>query len=224
LIDSGATDDYIDRDMVAGLKLLTTTVPGRTVVLANGVQQDGSQVVPMLKFRLSSLVDRRPFVVTKLAHYDLILGKPWLSQVNPAVDWANNIVEVHHNHHTYTLHAQVPIREGHDDGSSLNLLTASQLQRAVRHKCTVFLAVVKSSSSDDVDFSKAVLGDQSEEWKTKLHALLAKHEKMFSPLPAQLPPKRSVDHEIVLEEGHKPPFLATYHMSPAELEEELYMF
>jgi hypothetical protein len=120
LIDSGATDDYINRDMIADLKLLTTTVPGRTVVLANGVQQDGSQVVPMLKFRLSSLVDRRPFVVIKLAHhYDLILGKPWLSQVNPTVDWANNIVEVHHNHHTYTLHAQVPVTEGHYDESSL---------------------------------------------------------------------------------------------------------
>jgi hypothetical protein len=47
---------------------------------------------------------------------------------------------------------------------------------------------VKPSSSDDVDFSKAVLGDQSEagveDKITCLAYILAKHEKMFSTLPA----------------------------------------
>ena len=32
------------------------------------------------------------FYITKIGHYDLILGKPWLSQHNPHVDWEKNTV------------------------------------------------------------------------------------------------------------------------------------
>ncbi|KID93909.1 retrotransposon nucleocapsid protein, partial [Metarhizium majus ARSEF 297] len=38
------------------------------------------------------------FYVTKLGKYDIILGKPWLTDHNPHVDWATNTVTFNSNH------------------------------------------------------------------------------------------------------------------------------
>lgn len=46
LIDSGATDDYIDSRIACMLKLPTVYVADRSVVLADGSRQDGSRIVP----------------------------------------------------------------------------------------------------------------------------------------------------------------------------------
>ena len=32
--------------------------------------------------------------VTKLEDYDVILGKPWLTRLNPKIDWKKNIVKL----------------------------------------------------------------------------------------------------------------------------------
>jgi hypothetical protein len=108
LLDSGAEKDYVDPHVVDMLKLPTILEPDQKVILANGYEQDGSSVVPMLSYRLGQLKDKRPFTVTQLANYDLILGKPWLSYFNPDIDWVDNTVAVTHKGHTCILSA-------HDD-------------------------------------------------------------------------------------------------------------
>jgi len=84
--------------------------------------------------------------VTKLSNYDLILGKPWLTQFNPDIDWSANVVTVVSKNHVYTLHAQ----DAPDAAvcSSLNSLAAFQVKRALRHECDAFLAVLKSSGNE----------------------------------------------------------------------------
>ena len=32
--------------------------------------------------------------VTKLDDYDVILGKPWLTKLNPKIDWKKNVVKL----------------------------------------------------------------------------------------------------------------------------------
>ena len=51
----------------------------------------------------------------------------------------------------------------------------------------------------------------------EVERLLSKHAKTFGPMPAHLPPQRSVDHGIELESGSKPPYLPIYKLSPREL-------
>ena len=49
--------------------------------------------------------------------------------------------------------------------------------------------------------------------------LVTFRDVMQDALPKELPPRREIDHEIVLEEGAKPPARAPYRMAPPELEE-----
>ena len=42
---------------------------------------------------------------------------------------------------------------------------------------------------------------------------------MPAELPKQFPPRRAIDHQIVLESGARPPARAPYRMSPIELKE-----
>lgn len=123
LIDSGANENYINTNLVHALNLPTIPLPDKTVVLADGRHQDGSKAMPALTFRIGQFKDKRSFLVTQLAHYDLILGKPWFTIFNPTIDWLNNIVTIHHKGHTHVLHANY--MHVHDDESCLSMLSAT---------------------------------------------------------------------------------------------------
>jgi hypothetical protein len=86
-----------------------------------------------LKFRIDKFKDRRPFTVTKLAQDDIVLGKPWLTQFNPDIDWVNNVVTLVKNGVEYQM--QPPL-EGDANGSTgdaaFGLLSGLQVKRAMR--------------------------------------------------------------------------------------------
>jgi hypothetical protein len=77
LLDSGASEHYMDPDAVRKLNLPVLSLGDRQVQL--GTLQDCSNIVPSVKYRLNKLKDRRPFTVTKLAQDDIVLGRPWLT-------------------------------------------------------------------------------------------------------------------------------------------------
>ena len=41
--------------------------------------------------------------VTNLEDYDIILGKPWLTRLNPYIDWKKNTVKLRHKRHYIKL-------------------------------------------------------------------------------------------------------------------------
>lgn len=49
--------------------------------------------------------DKRTLDVTDLEDYDVILGKPWLTELNPHIDWSKNIVKLRHKGHYIKLKA-----------------------------------------------------------------------------------------------------------------------
>lgn len=213
LIDSGAGENYCDTKLVDELKLPTLYQPGRKVQLGGPVTQDASRIIPELKFRIKGYKDRCPFTVTKLAQDDVILGKPWLSYINPDIDWPTNTIKITKKGVTYQL--QTPNGK-EDEREELPLLSALQIKKKLRKGATVFLAVIREIPEQPMQSSS---GEQSEAWKEQLQKVLEKHKEVFEKLPEGLPPKRSVDHKIELEPGAKPPYLPIYHMSPLELEE-----
>ena len=86
LIDSGASEDFIDRNLVTAVSLQAVHgAEKRKVKLANGTMQDASFKCSGVgvRFVSSGYVCDRDFLVTPLGSYGLILGKPWLTQVNP---------------------------------------------------------------------------------------------------------------------------------------------
>jgi hypothetical protein len=91
LIDCGASEDFIDRGLVTQFDLPTEKGEKMTVTLGDGRKQDASFVAKGVPVQLG--VDYkcvRNMTVTPLGVFGIILGKPWLSDVNPSVDWRTN--------------------------------------------------------------------------------------------------------------------------------------
>uniref|UniRef100_A0A383WFN5 Reverse transcriptase n=1 Tax=Tetradesmus obliquus TaxID=3088 RepID=A0A383WFN5_TETOB len=220
LLDSGASEEYIDPSVVKKLNLPTLSLSDRQVQLGNGALQDCSFVVPSLKFRIDKFKDRRPFTVTKLAQDEIVLGKPWLTQFNPDIDWVHNVVTLVKNGVEYQLHPPVEGGANTAEEATFGLLSGLQVKRAMRKGAMAFLAVLREATDSKVAELEEVKFDYDDpEWAERMRQVLRKHKQLFQGMPKGLPPKRSVDHKIELEAGSKPPFGPIYHMSPLELEE-----
>ena len=95
LIDSGASEDFVGRELVQAYDMPTSRGPQkRQVRLANGSKQDASYVLADAPIQLGEYRTTRTLTVTPLGGYGLILGKPWLTDVNPGIDWVTNEVTV----------------------------------------------------------------------------------------------------------------------------------
>jgi len=220
LIDSGASEDYIDEKIVADMRLPTLQLQQREVRLANGTLQDASSVVPDLQIRIGQFKDRRPVTVTRLAHHDIILGKPWLTAHNPDIDWVSNTMTLQKNNTIYTL--KQPTDHSTPRTPAVDLLTAMQVKKQLRKGATAFLATLKEVTDDPASLNsmeQLPLPAGDSPWTSQLHQTLRRHSSIFGKLPRGLPPARGVEHEIQTEPGAKPPYSRIYHMSPLELAE-----
>jgi hypothetical protein len=214
LVDSGASHDFVAAHLVTQLKL-PTTQDDTVVVLGNGSRQDGSLLVPQLSYRIKSFKDTRPFRVTKLANYDIILGKPWLTMFNPAINWTNNNIKLYTRGQTHVL---APKHTREDDGA-VGLLSAIQLKRLLKQGNEAYLAVLTEVQEGEGDTDCPATQHTMPELQGAVQKLMESYHKTLGPMPKHLPPRRDVDHEIELEPGTKPPFMPVYHMSPRELAE-----
>lgn len=231
LVDSGASEDYVSAALVTSLKLPVVEGEPTSVRLGDGHRGDASFVVPRLTYRVKSFKDTRSFRVTKLAGYDIILGKPWLTQFNPSIDWVANSVRFWHKAVQFILEPPKQSDEG------VSLIKPQKLAKLLRQGERCFMAVVSEVCERESTLSSAestashgasgdleaqfpsAFKDTIQEVKPAMQRVLQRFGKLFGPLPKRLPPQRDVDHEIELGPGTKPPFLPIYHLSPRELEE-----
>jgi hypothetical protein len=80
----------------------TSSSHKRCVSLANGAGQDASATLTNATMVMTSRPEEGSHMfeytinptVTALGHYDLILGKPWLTRVNPQPDWMFNTLAI----------------------------------------------------------------------------------------------------------------------------------
>ena len=95
MIDSGASSQFIDLDFALGLNLaLDKKTTPEDLVLADGVRSKVGQITHTctLKLMIDQHLETLTFHVTKLAGWNLIVGKPWLKHHNPTVNWTMNSV------------------------------------------------------------------------------------------------------------------------------------
>jgi hypothetical protein len=202
--------------------------------------------VPGAKIIIDGFECRRDLLVTPLEGYDVILGKPWLTQYNPDVDWTANAV-------TITLAGTVhclstPVSASHrEETPGIQLLSGIQLRGAVHQGEDVYLVHITAQGDivqdvpneqafvppgDDKDgmpgqlprwlpFSElhTVAFDEGPVFADHFAPILERYASVFAPLPDGLPPKRAVDHKIELEPGTAPPFKSVFKMSVPELQE-----
>jgi hypothetical protein len=205
MIDSGGQTNFIDEEMVNHFKIphLLKEIPD-TIQLANGEVQESTALLKDAKVRIGTYKDKEVFHLTKLrGSYDAILGKPWLTRVNPDIDWGEHKVMFNHGGKKHTL--KPPSNRGDNI-----LLSNIELREAMITEEPMYLC----------SLSNPKLGDSSGEIKVDLTPVLEEFKDVFpDKLPTGLPPERAVDHEIHLEANASPPFKGLYRMSETELAE-----
>jgi len=90
MIDSGATEDFIDREVCnkQWIKMIKAKNP-REIYLAEGKPSAMGPVTHMTKvpMDISSNSELTTFQVANLQNHEVILGMPWLREHNPIIDW-----------------------------------------------------------------------------------------------------------------------------------------
>lgn len=230
LVDCGASGNFIDEDFVRRNGLVTELISSdrsSEVTLADGskkrirerVKNASIEVAPSYKFKAS-------FTVMSLNGYEAILGMPWLSRANPSIHWPSGTISVMSEDGrsivlcTETSSQSKGQEEQKEESKQCRLINDQEIPRPEAPE--KFIALQK----DEQVMCVAWLQPQSES-QSQSDAELPAAEKIVSEfkdvfpeeLPKGLPPKRDVDHEIVLMPGVKPPSRAPYRMSVKELEE-----
>jgi hypothetical protein len=93
LVDSGAMENFVDRNLVERLRLGTRPLE-RPIKLRNidGTYNTTGEImhyIDLMMCRADKKVKER-FYITGLSGIELILGYPWLRDFNPQVDWPTN--------------------------------------------------------------------------------------------------------------------------------------
>jgi len=89
MVDSGASSQFIDLDFALNLNLpLATKEKPEDLVLADGARSIVGQITHTctLKLAIDQHIEELTFQVTKLAGWNLIVGKPWLRRYNPTIN------------------------------------------------------------------------------------------------------------------------------------------
>jgi hypothetical protein len=93
MVDSGSTGDFISEKLVQRCKLYKRKYESaKTVWLADGKEHIIQSYVDST-IKLGDLIERVELAVIPLVGYDVILGIPWLTRHNPAIDWSTSAME-----------------------------------------------------------------------------------------------------------------------------------
>lgn len=199
LLDSGAEDDFISQIAVArhGLKLMQASLAA-VAVDGRRIEVYG-RLACELRARDSqgeSDSTARQFISTNIKRYDLILGKKWLREVNPDVDWFQDTWLYRKTGQEIRLCAtfkEVQL-EPDEPVHVLWYKPAPTLRGGVELGFTNLEEVVLPSEfKDDQD----VFDEQA---------------------ASQFPADTKVEHSIPIEEGQTVPFGPIYPLSGKELE------
>jgi len=90
MIDSGATEDFIDKGFCSKYNIRTTQAKTiREVYLADGRPSAMGPITQTAKLPMDigSHRELAIFQVAKLPNHEVILGMPWLKQHSPGIDW-----------------------------------------------------------------------------------------------------------------------------------------
>lgn len=212
LVDSGCEEVVISKSYADKLQLtrektnLSAELWDRTLVPMDICSQN-------LNIRIGkATINVRPYIVDWIA-YDLILGKAWLSEANPLINWKLNRILLREGDRLLTLDAEY---RKHGDARLTYMLTSKQFARLTRKQKSAIYHVVVKPFKEELKRT----GEGPEEKDRNVEQLLEEYKDVFpQELPKGLPPERSVEMTINLETDAKPKMGPIYKLSRLELQE-----
>src|SRR5713101_8229877 len=100
MIDSGATEDFIDQGLCDKYQIPTRKAKkSREVYLADGQPSDIGPITHTAEttMTIGSHQEYATFQAANLEHHEAILGIPWVRKHNPRIDWANGQLKCESN-------------------------------------------------------------------------------------------------------------------------------
>jgi hypothetical protein len=229
LIDCGATGcAFIDQDFANHHQLSPHPLKTpRALEVINGRKISSGDITHIFEAQLSfhEHRERLPMFVTKLGHYPIVLGIPWLKQHDVAICFASNLVTfgsqnclAHCNNRAVTVRGTSEQPPEHLTGNAAPLSIAMigpvpLTQQAKRNRLQI-------NAISLYKINKALDKGKDE---TKITDIVPQEYHKFLPLFSEteankLPPHRPYDHRIPLKDGFTPPFGPIYSLSRTELE------
>lgn len=206
LIDSGASSNFISKNVVTNLKLKTNPLPhALPIKLPNGKICESTQALEQVTITIndfSCLVDLN---VLPLDGLEVVFGKPWLNFFNPSIDWPTNTMTIETTSRRYHLGGE------HNNNmknvvTQLNYISSREIKKELKTGSELYLCIIK-----DDNIAHDIPQDA--------RAIIKEYSQVFPDDLPGLPPPRSVDHAIDIEAGSKLPNLPMYRHSHKEQEE-----
>lgn len=229
LVDCGATGyAFVDEEYARdhNLPLFKLNTP-RVLEVIDGRPIESGNIThyAKVKVNINGHQETLAMFVTKLGHYPIVLGIPWLRRHNVSIDWARNSLTFDSDfclrfccdNAITTKGISIPIPEN----PSICMIAGSTFSRTVHRSKGALMAF----STTVYDIDKALMDPQEESIleDDKIKELVPQDYHDYLPLFKKavadvLPPHRPYDHKIPLKEGFTPPFGPLYSLSKTELQ------
>jgi transposase InsO family protein len=242
LIDGGAQGNVISSSFVKRHEIPLHSSSPIPIILPDGSRSFSAHTAHITFARQQYSTTLDPLVYP-LKNYDLLLGKPWLTQTNPLINWRTNNLRIHHN--------------GIDidwdctgfQSSSISTRTRGLLlshihfyTEATTPGSEIYLALIHSNNKDkDKDNNDNNKGNDNDQLTPNdqrpsitpiaprprpslppdIHSIVHDEFSDVFPtsLPSGLPPDRGDAMRIETDPSADPPFKPVIRLSIAELDE-----
>ena len=229
LIDCGATGiAFIDKDFVRHHQIQEKELKDpRELEVIDGRPIESGTITTMAKLDLGirGHQEQLPVFVTKLGHYPIVLGLPWLQLHDVTIKFQKKRIgfessycQQHCQHHSsiwvWGNHMETTEKLDKPKLDICALAAAPFMRRNKKESLKVYVVTL-------YEINKALeIKDLQEKL---LNQLILKEYHEFLPLfdkviAERLPPHRPYDHKITLQEGFTPPFGPIYSLSRQELQ------
>ena len=201
LVNSRATGDFIDQNLVKkrGYQMQWLSQPLKAQNMDRSANQ--GRVIHhkvALHLQIIKTKKKREFLVVNCGQKNLILGLPWLQEINPLINWTTGEVTI----------SSIPRKPWHDSPATITQqYLICYLEMDPDYKIThLWKKRMNRYAEDTYPIRKTILAmelaQQMEKPKTKLPWPYANFSDVFEKKTIdELPPSRTFDHAIELDEG-----------------------
>lgn len=211
LIDGGAGGNFISKDTMNKYRFDKYTIPEYLLVFANGEKAKCNQRTKRLHLELQGYRRDIELDVASIDNYDIILGKPWLSQENPCINWKDNTITLNQQGRQTIVRPNLAEEDVQNKVSVVSAMSIKRLAKQINNDCDMYIYLIKVNSNND----KVETIEPS-----KIMPLIQEFSDILTKeLPYGQPPERHIDHRIPTEVGAKCPHRAPYRLSQKEAED-----
>lgn len=204
LIDSGATCNFIAKKLVEELKLPVVETVGFGVAVGNGEVISGSGKCEGVEVEIQGVKIKEEFLRFELGDIDLVLGYSWLAELGETrINWGLHILRFQQNEKWVSICSDPELLKAHVSLKAMEKLCGKEEIVYLLELQTLF---ERTKSEKEKRPSPMVTN------------VLKKFSGVFQ-MPEGLPPKRSREHAITLQEGTSPINVRPYRYSHTQKNE-----